>query len=379
MLDGFDEFVERDLGPLEQGADWAEHDQVPATVAEKVRHMSGELGFYGADFPTDDGGLGVDEVGSALLRMRAGAHRCRLAQVAVSGPEGPTRLLLAGTPEQRRRYLHPLVRGRAIRALALTEPEVGSDVSALRCRAERTSGGWLLNGVKSFVTNGAEADFVIVFAVTEPAAPPLNTPRVTAFLVDRDTPGLSVRREVKGMWSGNRRYELGLRDCRVPAGSVLGGDAGVGNALWQALDNFGDGRLAIAATCVGLATQALAVAVAHARERHAFGVPIGQHQHVQEHLVTAHMETAAAELLVLRAAWRASRHLDTPADAALAKLAAAEKCFRAVDSALQVLGGLGYTRDVPVERLLREVRMYRIVDGTSEIQKVIVARTLLDL
>lgn len=181
------------------------------------------------------------------------------------------------------------------------------------------------------------------------------------------------------MWAGNRRYELGLSDCRVSADAVLGGAAGVGNALWQTLDNFSDSRLSIAATCVGLATQALAIAVDHARARHTFGVPIGQHQHVQEHLVTAHLETAAAELLLLRAAWRASRDLDTPADAAMAKLAAAEKSFTAVDSALQVLGGLGYTRATPIERLLREVRLYRIVDGTSEIQKVIVARTLLDV
>ena len=367
-------FVEAELEPLLHDAPWAAEDHIPAEIAGHIRRRSAEHGFYGGDFPADVGGRGVDPLGAALLRIHAAQARCRLASVAMSGPEGPTPLFLLGTVDQRQRYLRPLVEARATRALALTEPQAGSDTSALTCRAVRVGDGWTLNGVKTFVTNAADADVVIVLALTGESS--RNVPELTAFLVERGSPGMHVVREIEAMWGGAKRYELLFSDCFVPLNAVLGGELGVGNALFQMLDSLGHGRIAIAATCVGFAKQALALALEHAVRRHAFGVAIARHQHVQEHLVSAHLEIEAAELLVLRAAWRQSRNDDELSDAALAKLAATEGAFRAIDSALQVFGGVGYTRDLPIERLLREVRLYRIVDGTTEIQKLIVAGSL---
>lgn len=377
LLDEFDVFVERELVPLQRDADWQADDRVPPDIMAKVRLRSAELGFYGVGFPADVGGSGIDPLGAVLLAMHAHENRCRLAQLAVPGPEGPTQLLLQGTEEQRQRHLRPLVQGRAIRSLAVTEPTAGSDVSAMRTRAHhQPDGSWRLNGTKTFVTNGKDADVCIVLAVSgEPVAG--RAAPVTAFLVEHGTIGLTVTREIHGMWGGDRRFEIRFDNCRLGPEAVLGGRDGVDVALFQLLDSFSDGRLIIAAKCVGLARQALRLATEYARIREAFGVRIGQHQHVQAHLVNALVRMDAAELLVLRGAWRRAQGIDSASDSAAAKLVAAEDAFTAVDAALQVLGGLGYTRDVPIERLFRQLRLYRIVDGTTEIQKVIIAHALL--
>jgi alkylation response protein AidB-like acyl-CoA dehydrogenase len=381
LLEAFDDFVDRELAPLEEGAEWIGEDRVPSDLARHTRRRSAECGFYGPDFSVKLGGRGLDPVGMALLRIHAAAMPSRLAQVAMAGPEGPTPLLLLGTNEQQQRYLRPLVEGRTTRCLALTEPDAGSDTSVLKTSARRVPGGWALTGRKMYVTNGAEADVAIVLATCDERrqSPKRNGSSITAFIIERGTRGVKVIREINGMWGGERRYELALEHCVVPDASVLGGEAGIGMGLFQTLDCLAYGRLATSAICVGLARQALERAVQHARKRRAFGVPIGRHQHVQAHLVDAQVNLEAAELLVLRAAWRQEQGIDTLADAAIAKLSATENAFRIIDSAIQVLGGAGYTRDLPLERLLRQVRLYRIVDGTSEIQKVIIANSLLEL
>jgi alkylation response protein AidB-like acyl-CoA dehydrogenase len=380
LLDSFDQFVDRELAPLETDADWLRQDRVPDDIARLTRRRSAEHGFYGAGFPADVGGTALDPVGVVLLRMHAAGTGSRLALLAVPGPEGPTRLLLVGTDSQRQSYLRPLVEGRATRCLALTEATAGSDASALSTWACPTEQGWVLNGTKCFVTNGAGADVALVLAATGEVAPGAEgPPPISVFLVPKGTPGVRVVREMEGLWGGDPRFELSFESCALPWDAVLGGQDGVGLGMYQTLDNLSFGRLTIAATCVGLARHALNLAIDRARTRRSFGTTIGQHQHVQAHLVDSRLRVDTAELLVLRAAWRQAHDTDTAADSAMAKLWAAEGAFAVVDSALQVHGGLGYTRDLPLERMLRQVRLYRIVDGTSELLKVLIARSELGL
>jgi alkylation response protein AidB-like acyl-CoA dehydrogenase len=377
LLDSFARFVDRSLRPLDQAGPAV--DEVAAELRALVRQRAGAAGFYAPDFPAAFGGQDLDQLGAARLRMAAARSSCALAQYAVAGPEGPTPLLLSATPEQQKRYLTPLVRGELTRCLALSEPEAGSDASALRTTAERDADGWRINGVKTFVTNGAEADVALVVARTAESAIPLrgSVPAATVFLVDKGTPGYRPTRRIGCMWQGEPRWEVVLDDCRVPDSHVLGGPEAVGLGLYVVLESFLAGRVAIAAKCVGMAYRAYDLALPYARDRKAFGAPIGSYQHVQRLLVDAHTRLRAAELVVLDAAERVDAGTATPADAATAKLVASEWAGDIIDDMLQVFGGAGYSRDLPIEGLLRQARLYRIVDGTSEVQRVIIARELL--
>ncbi|MFD0385019.1 acyl-CoA dehydrogenase family protein [Streptomyces stramineus] len=306
-----------------------------------------------------------------LLHHAAGRSGCPLAPYALAGSDGPSPLLRQGTEEQIERYLKPLVRGEATRCLALTEPNAGSDAFHLTTTATRQQDGdWVLSGRKTFVSNAGHADFAIVVATTDDGAG-----GATAFLVPMDNPRLRIGQRYDGM-SGEPLSELLLDEVRVPADAVVGGEKGIGAALGNGIDSLSRGRLVVAAQCNGVAEHALRLGVEHARERRAFGERIGAYQHVQEHLVSSRAEIEAAKLLTLACARLVDDGVETPENAALAKLTASQTAIRVVDRSLQVHGATGWVRGHPLEYLYRYVRMMTIIEGTSEIQKVIIARSM---
>ncbi|MFI0740301.1 acyl-CoA dehydrogenase family protein [Streptomyces sp. NPDC021100] len=367
IVDSFASFVRRELVPL--AAELPEGgDLPPADLRAYVRRRSAKLGFYAADHPEELGGSGMPFTAVVQLHHAAGSSGCPLAPYALAGSDGPSPLLRQGTPEQIERYLMPLVRGEATRCLALTEPNAGSDAFRLTSTAgRRDDGGWVLSGRKTFVSNAGHADFAIVVAQAEAGA--------TAFVVPMDHPRLRIGQCYTGM-SGEELYELILDGVELPADAVVGGEPGIGAALGHGIDSLSRGRLVVAAMCNGIAEYALRLGVEYARERRAFGERIGAYQHVQEHLVSSRAEVEAAKLLTLACARLVDDGVEAPENAALAKLTASETAVRVVDRALRVHGATGWVRGHPLEFLYRYVRMMTIIEGTSEIQKVIVARAM---
>ncbi|WP_116209705.1 acyl-CoA dehydrogenase family protein [Streptomyces olivoreticuli] len=367
IVDAFESFVRRELVPL--AADLPESGELPpADLRAYVRTRSARLGFYAADHPEELGGSDLPFSAVVQLHHAAGRSGCPLAPYALAGSDGPSPLLRQGTEEQIKRYLMPLVRGEATRCLALTEPNAGSDAFHLTSTATRQEdGGWLLSGRKTFVSNAGHADFAIVVARAEEGP--------TAFVVEMDDPRLRIGQRYAGM-SGEELFELVLDEVRLPADAVIGGEAGVGAALGNGIDSLSCGRLVVAAMCNGIAEYALRLGVEYARERRSFGERIGSYQHVQEHLVSSRAEVEAAKLLTLACARLVDRGVEAPENAALAKLTASETAVRVVDRSLRVHGATGWVRGHPLEFLYRYVRMMTIIEGTSEIQKVIIARAM---
>ncbi|MQS17840.1 acyl-CoA dehydrogenase [Streptomyces kaniharaensis] len=372
IVDAFESFIRRELVPL--AAELPETaDQPPADLRAYVRKRSAALGFYAGDYPEELGGAGIPFTAVVLLHHAAGRSGCALAPYALAGSDGPSPLLRKGTPEQIERHLVPLVRGEQTRCLALTEPHAGSDAFRLTTTAVRTGDSWELNGRKTFVSNADRAGLALVVAATDlgdgrPAG-------ATAFVLPMDQPGLRIGQRYEGM-SGEPLFELLLDRVTVGPDAVIGGEEGIGAATALAIDSLSRGRLVVAATCNGIAEYALRIGVEYARERQAFGRPIGDYQHVQEHLVTTRAEVEASKLLTLACARLVDAGTEAPENAALAKLTASEAAVRAVDRSLQVHGATGWVRGHPLEFLYRHVRMMTIIEGTSEVQKVIVARAM---
>lgn len=368
------EFVERELKPLEAAELDPESDDMPIELIDRVRRRAAELGFYAADFPEDVGGSGLPQLGMVLLREAAPLTGCRLAGFTTYGPEGPTGLLLAGTDEQKKKYLVPLVTAEKSMCFALTEPDAGSDAQSLRTTATKDGSDWVLNGTKHFITNGKHADFALVFAANDRELKAQGG--ITAFLVDRGTPGFSVGRAQRGMLDVEGQYELVFEDCRVPEEQVLGGPGNAGMGFYSAMQFLAMGRLSIAATCNGIAEYALGLGIDYAKQRVAFDRPIGKNQYVQGHIVDSLVELKASKLMTYECAWKYDNGDQVIQESSIVKLYAAEMVNRVVDRMIQVHGGMGWMRELPLERLYRLVRIFRIVEGTSEIQKYIIAKTL---
>jgi alkylation response protein AidB-like acyl-CoA dehydrogenase len=283
LLSVLERFVERQLRPFEVGAAWITDDQVPPDVARVVRRRSADLGLYAPDYPVRVGGQGLSQVGMALLRERAYSLDSRLASLVTSGPEGPTGVLLTATHAQQERYLRPLVEARAVRCLALTEPDAGSDASSIRTRAERVPGGWELTGSKHFISNAAIADFAIVFART-PGGPRCGE-GISGFIVERGSPGFVIGRPIEGMSADVVQHEVMFDRCFVPDANLLGGEANLGWGYHALLQYFALGRLALASAANGMALRAFRIARDYATTRRAFGSTISRFQYIQGHLV----------------------------------------------------------------------------------------------
>ena len=337
----------------------------------------GEFGLLGLPVPEEFGGSGADIVTTCLglEALAEGGHDAGLGlSVGAHITIGTVPIWLHGTDDQKRRYLPDLCSGKAIGAMAITEPDAGSDAGAIKCAARRDGDSWVIDGSKIFITNGSIADTVIVIAVTDPDAGPGHG--VTAFIVETDNPGFSVGRDLDKM--GTRSSPLSLLhfdSCRVPAEAMLGDE---GSALWQvAFECFDWERCVMIASSVGGMKASLNAAIEYAKERHAFGKPIGKHQAIQHKLAEMKAYLDAARLTLYHAAWLKQEGEPHQVEASVAKLFVAEAAMRNALEATQIFGGYGYVKEYPVERSMRDAKLISIGGGTSEIQKMIIARHLL--
>ena len=362
-------FVDAELLPWEEHVE--RHDGLPEDVERDLRAKSVRLGLNAAGMPREVDGGGLSTLGQAIVDEELSRAGSGLASVVPN----PSNILLACNPEQRQRFLLPCVRGERRDCFALTEPDAGSDAAGIRAHASRVADGWLVNGNKRFISHGDTADFAIFFAVTDPAA---GRDRVTAFLIERGTPGFSVGQVHETMGHrGYRQAELVCDDCLVPDKNVLGE---VGHGFDLARDWLRNGRIMTAARCLGPAGRALEVAREYALERHQFGRTISEFQAIQFMLADCAVDLFAARTMTYEAARLVDRGAAVPevnAAAAMVKLFASEALGRIADRAVQILGGMGYMRETVVERIYRNARIERIWEGTSEIQRSIVARALL--
>jgi len=360
-------FARERLAP--QAARWDREHHFPR---EELRAL-GELGAMGVVVPEASGGAGLDYLSLALtLEEIAAGDGATSTVVSVQNSVVCGPIHAFGDDAQRERFLVPLARGEKLGCFCLTEPQVGSDAGAIAARAERRGGEYVLNGVKQFITTGANADVAVVFAVTDRAA---GKKGISAFVVDTATPGYRVARvEEKLGQRASDTAQIAFEDCRIPAANRLGAE---GQGYKIALANLEAGRIGIASQAVGMARAAFEAALAYARERVAFGKPIGEHQAVNFRLADMAVEIEAARQLVWHAA--ALRDAGEPClkEASMAKLFATEMAERVCSAAIQVHGGYGYVNDFPVERIYRDVRVCQIYEGTSDIQRLVIGRSLL--
>ena len=361
------EFAEKEIRPVASHVDRT--GEFPkATVAK----MAG-LGLLGMAIPQEYEGAGLDTMALAVaieeVARVCGSHALIMAahNSLCTGT-----IWLAGNEDQRRRYIPDLASGRKMGAWALTEPMSGSDAAAMRTTATRTKDGWVLNGTKTFCTNAPVAGTFVIHTITEPSK---GNRGISAFIIERGNPGLSIGKiEDKLGVRGSVTSQVILTDCHVPSGALLGKEnEGFVNAL-KVLDG---GRIGIGSMAVGIAQGAFEESVKYAKERVQFSKPIAEHQAVQFMLADMAMQIDAARVLVRRAAWLKDRGLPFKKEAAMAKLYASEMSSFVTNKAVQIHGGYGYIADYPVERMLRDAKLTEIGEGTSEIQRLVIARELI--
>jgi acyl-CoA dehydrogenase len=363
------DFIRREVMPAEAGID--ESDEIPPRLIAQAK----EMGLYGYALPSQYGGLGLSveqqvrvtiEVGytSPAFRSLFGTNNGIAGQV----------LVLAGTEQQRERWLPRLASGEVVASFALTEPDAGSDPSRMTTSARAEDGDWVIDGLKRYITNAPMADVFMVFARTDPQAPPGKG--IGVFIVPADTAGVTVAaRDHKMGQAGAWTADVVFAEARVPMDALVGEEAQAGYAT--AMRSLAHGRLVIAAVCVGVAARLIDESVTYASERSQGGHPIGEYQLVQAMLADSQTEYMAARALVLDAAVQYDNGADRRLAPSAAKYFASEAVGRIADRAVQIHGGSGYIRGVPVERLYRDVRLFRIYEGTSQIQQLVIARELL--
>jgi acyl-CoA dehydrogenase len=344
----------------------------PELVAE-LKAKAIAAGLYAANMPEEVGGAGLDVLTWLLYEKELGKTSYALHWNCVGRPSN---ILLAGTAEQRERYLFPCIRGEKSDCLAMTEPGAGSDLRSMKMSAARDGSDFVLNGTKHFISHADRADFAIVFAASGEEETPRGTKKlITAFFVDKGQPGFTVRDGYRNV--SHRGYTNSILDfdnCRVSQEAVLGE---VHKGFEVANQWLGATRLQVAALCLGRAERAMGLAVAYAAEREQFGQKIGKFQGVSFKLADMAMELKSAELLTLEAGWKFEQGTVTDADMAMAKLKATEMLAFVADEAIQIHGGMGLMDDMPLERIWRDARVERIWEGTSEIQRHIISRELL--
>ena len=367
LIDGVRRFVAERLRPLE--AQVEADDAVPAEVVQEMRDM----GLFGLSIAEEYGGLGLTMSEEARIAIELGrttpAFRSNFGTNVGIGSQG---LVMAGTPEQKAQWLPRIAAGEIVTSFALTEPDVGSDSGAVKTRAVRDGDVYRLTGTKRFITNADRADLFTVMARTgdEPGGR-----GVSAFLVPRNLPGVSVGEPEKKMGQkGAKVADVIFDDAPVPVANRLGAEGEGFKIAMRVLDR---GRLHIAAVCVGVAERLIADSVAYASERRQFGKPIAEHQLIQAMIADSKTETLAAKALVLETAAAKDAGTDVVMESAAAKYFASEMVGRVADRAVQIFGGAGYIADYGIERLYRDVRLFRLYEGTSQIQQLIIARETL--
>jgi len=369
LLDTLSRFVRERLVPAENEV--AESDQIPPDVVDDMR----ELGLFGLCIPEEYGGLGLtmeEEVLAAFeIAKTSPAFRSLVGTNNGIGSQG---LIVDGTEEQKRDYLPRLASGELIASFALTEPGSGSDAASLRTTAVRDGDFYVINGTKRFITNAPEAGIFTVMARTNPEVK--GAGGISAFIVEKGTPGVFIGKTDKKMGQkGAHTADVIFENCRVPAANLIGGKEGVGfKTAMKVLDK---GRLHIAAICVGVAERMLDDALRYAVERQQFGKAIADFQLIQAMLADSKAEIYAARSMVLDAARRRDDKEDISTEAACCKMFASEMCGRVADRAVQIHGGAGYVSEYAIERFYRDVRLFRIYEGTTQIQQLVIARNMI--
>ncbi|HEX9269303.1 MAG TPA: acyl-CoA dehydrogenase family protein [Candidatus Limnocylindria bacterium] len=362
------DFVVERLQPIEQQVE--DEDRIPEDVLAEMA----KLGFFGLPFPEEYGGAAAGDLGYCVALEEFGRTSAAFSNlIGAHTSIGSMSIFLGGTDDQKRRYLPDLTAGRKIAAFSLTEPSSGSDAASIQTTARKDGDRWLLNGTKIWVTNGPIADVVVVYAANDRS---LGARGITAFIVEKGFTGFRVGRvdEKMGL-RGSYTAELVFEDCEVPDDNVLGGT--IGSGFRTALGALDIGRVSLAAGAVGSSQHLLELATAHAKRRVQFGKPIAANQAVQWMLADSAVEIHAARLMVYDAAAKLDRGRRVSREAAMVKVFASEMAGRVADRALQVLGGMGYMKGSPVERAYRDARILRIYEGTSEVQRMIIAEDLL--
>ena len=361
------DFIAAELFPLEKEVE--ESGILDPEKAREIQQKSIKLGLYALNVPESFGGAGLSTLDWMLAEEQFGYTTDILIRRAFGNVYD---LLFKGTQEQVERWLLPSVLGERVFSIAFTEPEAGSDAAAIRTTAERNSTGWTINGIKHFISDGEYSDFFIITAKTDPDA---GHHGISTFIIDKETPGLIVGRDQPMMGlRGTSHVELFFDDVRLGPEALLGIE---GEGFKLALETLGRVRLAqIGARAVGKATRILDLTVDYARERSQFGKSIDKFQMIQQMLADSAIEINSARLALLQTAWEADNDMDVSTRISMIKVQAAETLCRVADRAVQIYGGLGYCRDLPIERYYRDARIYRIYDGTSEIHRTIIARAI---
>lgn len=365
------DFVRRSIAPVAR--EWEHDKRYPEEIVADMR----ELGLFGMLIPEEYGGLNLDALSYAIVFEEISKAWMGIAGILGSHTMGTRLIAIYGTDDQKSRYLPELATGHRRTALALTEPNAGSDLQSIRTVARLQNGDYVVSGTKTWITNARHANPLPVLVKTNPSAHPRHT-GMSILLIDAETPGFSVSRDIEKLgYNGPESSEVVLQECRVPAANLLGGSEGQG--LKQALSVLEFGRCNIAGRAVGVAQASLDLALAYAKERQAFGRPISEFQAIQLKLADMATEVQAARLLT----WWAASCLDSgrraDLETGMAKVYASEVCIRAAMESMRIHGGYGYSKEFEVERLYRDAPLMAIGEGTNDILRTVIARHLLTL
>jgi acyl-CoA dehydrogenase len=356
------QFARKEILPVAWYYD--ENDETPLEVLQKAR----EAGIVGGDIPKEYGGQGDGLLESVILTEELSAACPGLTTSIFDNSLGMEPLKLSKNEALKKKYFSKLAKEFKLICFATSEPTIGSDVSGIRCRAERDGDDFILNGTKYWVTNGGLADYMSIFATVDPDA---KHDGICAFLVEKEWQGVSIGRRIPKLGQrGSNTVGVHFKNVRVPRENVL---APPGEGFVVAMQTFSRTRPAIGAFAVGTARSAMEFAIDYAKKRQAFGTEIGNFQAIQNKLAEMYQKVETSRLLVWKAAWEADKGMDPTITASIAKFYATEACLEVANEALQIFGGYGYTKMLPVEKLFRDARLYRIYEGTSEIQRQIVA------
>lgn len=362
-------FVEREVEPF--AIQIEEEDAIPKHLVEKAK----DLGLFGISIPEQYGGIGLNAVGKATVLEQLGrTHNGFVSLISAHTGIGSTGLVKLASEHLKNKYLPEMAAGTKIGAFALSEPGAGSDATNLATSAEKKGDYWVMNGTKHFITNGPIADVYTVFALTDKDKGAKGG--ITAFLVERDFPGLTVGKKDKKMGlRGSYTSQVIFEDCIIPEENVIGE---VGMGYISALKILGEGRVGLAARAVGSSGKLIELSAKYAKERIQFGKPIADNQAIQWMLADMATETEAARALTMMAAQKIDEGKKVIKEASMAKLFASDVFNRVADKAVQIHGGMGYMAEYPVERFYRDARITKIYEGTNEIQRLIIARNVLE-
>lgn len=361
------EFVEKEVKPIA-----AHIDETEEFPAENVKKMA-KLGIMGIPFPKEYGGAGGDDI-SYIMAVEELAKSCASTSVILSAHTSLCcwPIFKYGTDEQKQKYLPGLLKGDKLGAFALTEPNAGTDAASQQTIAKIDGEDYILNGSKVFITNGGYADVFVIFAMTDKSK---GTKGITAFILEKGTKGFEIgKKEDKMGIRASSTTELIFRDCRIPKGNMLGKE---GKGFGVAMSTLDGGRIGIAAQALGIAEGALEEAVKYMKTRKQFGKPIGSFQGLQWYIAEMATKVEASKLLVYKAAWKKATGQSYSLEAAMAKLYASEAAMEVTAKVVQIFGGYGFTKDYPVERMMRDAKITEIYEGTSEVQKMVIAGNIL--